>query len=111
MPTGLPIACSLSAVELPVRLAEMRDLGRALVGVERTKTTAVLHFRHGGETAERLAAIVTAEARCCPFLDMTLHETSGALSLTISAPPDAAPVLDELVAAFADSGASRAPRR
>src|SRR4051812_10697756 len=101
MPTELPIACSLSAAELPARLAEMNDLGRsALVGVERTKTTAVLRFRHDGETSARLAAIVTAEARCCAFLDMTLHETGGALALTISAPPHAAPVLDELVAAF-----------
>jgi hypothetical protein len=103
MPTELPIACSLTAAELPARLAEMKDLGRcALVGVERTRTTAVLRFRHGETTSERLAAIVTAEARCCPFLDMTVRETGeGALALTITASPDAALVLDELVAAFA----------
>jgi hypothetical protein len=101
MPNALPIACSLSAAELPERLAEMNDLGRAaLLDVERKDTTAVLHFRSGGATGERLAAIVAAEARCCAFLDMTLRETHDALALTISAPPDAAPVLDELVAAF-----------
>src|SRR4051812_12277489 len=101
MPTELPIACSLSAAELPARLAAMNELGRsALVGVERTKTTAVLRFRSGGETSERPAAIVTAEARCCAFLDMTVSETGDALALTISAPPAAGPVLDELVAAF-----------
>src|SRR4051794_36553228 len=102
MPTELPIACSLSAAELPARLAEMGDLGRsALIGVERTKTGAVLRFRHDRETGERLAAVVAAEARCCAFLDMTLRQTGDALELTISAPADAGPVLDELVAAFA----------
>jgi len=74
--------------------------------VKRTKTTAVLRFRHGGETGERLAAVVAAEARCCAFLDMALGETGDDLALTISAPPEAAPVLDELVAAFAGT-----PRR
>ena len=101
MSTELPIACSLSAAELPARLTEMNDLGRsALVGVERTKTTAVLRFGHGRATGERLAAIVAAEARCCAFLDMTLSETGDAVALTISAPPAAASVLDEIVAAF-----------
>src|SRR4051794_27115068 len=106
MPTDLPIACSLSAAELPARLAEMNALGRsALVGVERTDTTAVLRFRPGAQTSARLAAVVAAEARCCAFLDMALRETPDALALTISAPRDAAPVLDELVAAFAATAA------
>jgi hypothetical protein len=102
MPTELPIACSLSAVELPARLAEMNDLGRAaLVGVEQRTGTALLRFRSGGGASERLAAIVAAERRCCGFLDMSVSEIGGdALTLTIGAPDDAAPVLDELVAAF-----------
>ena len=109
MSTELPIACSLSAAELPARLAEMNDLGRsALVSVERTKTTAVLRFRHGAEPVDRLAAIVAAEAWCCAFLDMTLSETGDAISLTISAPSEAAPVLGELVAAFATTPDERA---
>jgi hypothetical protein len=101
MPTELPIACSLSASELPERLAEMADLGRAaLIDAERSGTHATLRFRHGDDTRERLAAIVAAEARCCAFLDMTLHD-GDALVLTISGPADAGPVLDELVSAFA----------
>src|SRR4051794_41982215 len=84
MPNELPIACSLSAAELPERLAEMNDLGRsALLGVERKGTTAVLRFGHRAETSARLAAVVAAEARCCAFLDMTLRESPDALALTI----------------------------
>ena len=107
MPTELPIACSLSAAELPVRLAEMSDLGRtALRDVERSGTRAVLHFQRGADTRERLTAIVAAEARCCAFLDMTLRDDPDVLSLTIDAPADAGPVLDELVAAFSASHAA-----
>jgi hypothetical protein len=101
MSTELPIACTLSATELPERLAEMGNLGRAaLVDVERDGTRAVLRFRPAPETNQRLAAIVAAEARCCAFLDMTLREDRDTLSLTIDAPADAGVVLDELVAAF-----------
>jgi hypothetical protein len=102
MPTELPIACSLSTTELPARLAEMSDLGQAaLLDAERNGTRAILHFRPGAETSRRLAEIVAAEARCCAFLGMKLSDDDGGLALTIDAPADAAPVLDELVAAFA----------
>src|SRR3954449_1167600 len=100
MPTGLPIACSLSASELPRRLAEMAALGRAaLVAVERTGTRARLRFRADTEIRERVAAVVAAEAECCVFLDMTLRDENDAVVLTIGAPADARLVLDELVSA------------
>jgi hypothetical protein len=102
MPTKLPIACSLSATELPARLAEMSDLGRAaLLDVERSGARAVLRFRSGAEIRQRLAVIVAAEARCCALLDMRLRDDDGGLALTVDAPANAAPVVDELVAAFA----------
>jgi hypothetical protein len=102
MSDELPIACTLSATELPERLAEMSELGRAaLLDVERDGTRAVLRFRPDATTGQRLAAIVAAEARCCAFLDMALREERDTLSLSIVAPADAGLVLDELVAAFA----------
>ena len=107
MSAELPIACSLGAAELPARLAEMRAVGRAaLVGVERSATRAVLRFRPDPRTRGRLAAIVAAEAECCAFLDMTLREGRDDVALTIDAPPDAAPILGDLVAAFAPDGDS-----
>jgi hypothetical protein len=101
MPNDLPIACSLDATALPRRLAEMRDVGRdALLDVDRSDRRAVLRFRAGAETRARLAAIVAAEASCCAFLDMTMQDDDAAVALSISAPPGAEPVLDDLVAAF-----------
>lgn len=102
MPTELPIACSLTAAELPARLAEIGAIGRAsLLGAEVSPSTAVLSFRGGGDTRARLEAIVAAEADCCAFLAMSLRDTgAGAIELRIAAPPGGEPVMHELVAAF-----------
>lgn len=102
MPDELPIACSLSASELPERLADMSAIGSAsLLGVEADDGRAVLRFRPDPPTGERLATIVAAEQECCAFLTMRLSDEPDAISLTIEAPAGAEPVLDDLVAAFA----------
>jgi hypothetical protein len=101
MTDPLPIACTLAPDELPERLAEIRAVSReALCDKAVAGTRAVLSFDPAPGVRERLAAIVAAEARCCAFLAMTLAEGAGGIALTIDAPPDAAPVLAELVAAF-----------
>jgi hypothetical protein len=101
MPTDPPIACSLTAVEMPVRLAEMAAVGRsALLDVETAGASAALRFRPGARTRRRLEAIVAAESDCCRFLKMALTEDRDALLLAITAPPGGEPVLEELVGAF-----------
>ena len=94
-----PIACSLSADELPKRLAAMSSIGRdALLGVS---PDGVLRFRADARTRERLEAIVAAESECCSFLSIELAGESGELALSIKAPPGAEPLASDLVAAFA----------
>jgi hypothetical protein len=101
MPTDLPIACSLNATELPQRLAEMADVGRAaLRDVRTTGTHAQLSFTAGEGVRDRVAAIVAAESQCCAFLDMTVGDEPDAVVLTIDAPEGAEVVLAELVEAF-----------
>jgi hypothetical protein len=101
MPTDLPIACSLTADELPARLADMEAIGRdALLAVVTSGRRATLRFRSRAATRERLAAIVAAESQCCAFLKFGLVDAGDALVLSIDAPPGAEPVLDDLVAAF-----------
>ena len=110
MSTELPIACSLSDGDLAERLTEIRDLGRsALLDVERNAPSAVVRFSADEGIAERLKAVVAAEARCCAFLGMTVHARLDELVLAIDAPDDARPVVDELVAAF--SGSPHRPDR
>jgi hypothetical protein len=102
MTTDAPIACSLSADELPKRLAEMRAIGNdALVSVSPEGT---LRFRADQPTRERLEAIITAESRCCSFLCFELTEERGELILAVTAAEAAEPLALELVSAFATDG-------
>jgi hypothetical protein len=101
MTAPLPIACTLTADELPARLAEIRAVSRhALRAKAATGTHAVLSFDPAPGVRDRLAAIVAAESRCCAFLTMALVDEPGAITLTIDAPEDAGPVLDALLSAF-----------
>jgi MerR family copper efflux transcriptional regulator len=105
MPSEPPIACSLTASELAQRIADMSAIGRAsLLTAEADQTRAVLTFRPSA--FEQLAAVVAAEAECCPFLKMKLEDGPDAVQLTIEAPAGADSVLDDLVAAFASTQAA-----
>lgn len=104
MTNDTPIACSLTAAELPARLAAMTEIGfTARLDAETTSTHAELRFQPTADTRERLTAIVAAEANCCAFLRFELHQASDAIVLTIDAPEDPAAtlVLHDLVDAFA----------
>jgi hypothetical protein len=100
-----PIACSLSADELPRRLAEIGALGRdALLG---KSPAGELRFRNDAETRARLEAIVAAESECCPFLDFELRAHGDELRLTVDAPEEARSIARDLRAAF-EAGARTA---
>jgi MerR family transcriptional regulator, copper efflux regulator len=101
MPAELPIACSLTATELPKRLADMADVGRAaLLDVRDDGTHAELRFAAGAGVRHRVDAIRAAESRCCAFLDMTVTDEPDTVVLTIDAPEGAEMVLRELIDAF-----------
>ncbi|MGH2702815.1 MAG: hypothetical protein ACRDJ2_13720, partial [Actinomycetota bacterium] len=93
MATEQPIACTLSAAELPTRTAEMAAIGKAsLLSVEVRGRTAVLRFRASARPRVRLEAIVAAEAECCAFLTMELRDRAEVVELTALAPEGAEPV-------------------
>jgi hypothetical protein len=98
----LPIACSLDAEQLSERLDQIRAIGYdALLDSHTEPTRAALRFAASEPTTARLEAIVAAEARCCPFMQLTLS-SAGAdqIVLTVEVPDGAQPVLSEFVAAF-----------
>ena len=99
MTRDTPIACSLSADELPKRLAEINAIGReALLGAT---PGGALRFRADEPTRARLEAIIAAESQCCSFLRFELAEQSGELVLSVGAPEGAEPIAEDLVNAFA----------
>jgi hypothetical protein len=101
MPTELPIACSLSATELPARLAQMAELGRdAIADVELGEPHATLRFAAGAGVRERVTSVVAAESVCCAFLAMQVRDEPDAVVLDISGPEGAELVVRDLVDAF-----------
>jgi hypothetical protein len=104
--TEPPIACTLTAAELPRRLAKLHALGAdALLSVQRGDTSATLRFRPSAATRAELEAVVEAEARCCAFLTLRLRDQPDAIVLTIASPHGGAPVVGALVDAFKDATA------
>jgi hypothetical protein len=106
MMDAAPIACSLGNSELELRLGAIAEIGadslisRAVDGEDHS-----LRFRNDADTRRRLQEIVSAEAECCAFLNLSLGEESGDLVLAISAPKDAQGLAAGLANAFA--GAAR----
>jgi len=79
----------------------MAELGRfALLDATVDGRRAELRFAGRASVHERVERFVAAESECCAFLAMQVHETAGAVHLTIDAPEGAQTVLEELVAAF-----------
>ena len=100
MSTQPPVACTLSAAEMPARRAEMALIAHDLVSAEAQAARGVLRFRAGAQTRERVAAFIAAESRCCPFLRMELRDDPDVLTLTVEGPAGSEPIVRELVAAF-----------
>jgi hypothetical protein len=100
MSSDTPIACSLSAEELPARLAEMQALGAdALLRVD---GPGALRFRNDEPTRRRLERIVAAESECCAFLAFELKAVGDELELHITGPEGAEALADDLAQAFAE---------
>ena len=95
MATELPIVCSLDSGELAGRADAWRDLAdSALIGAERTATTAVQRYRRQPEVEAKLRELIALEAECCPFLDFELDAAADELVLSVGGPADAAAVID-----------------
>lgn len=96
MSQEIPIACTLSADELPGRIESARELGaRALVGVTVADRRALLRF--DGER-EGVDAFVAAESGCCSFFTFETSQDGERVELEILTPEGGEPVLRGLVA-------------
>jgi hypothetical protein len=99
-----PIACSLIAGEYQLRLSEIQEIGRdSAVSIEERPDGATLSFRNSKALVERLESIVRAESECCPFLTLELVTEHDRLVLDVTAPPDAIPIVRDLVRSFASA--------
>jgi hypothetical protein len=87
--TDPPIACTLSAAELPERLTWIRQVtARSLRAYQLHGAT--LHLTYAREAYAELERIVASERQCCGFLRFDLRDAQGMVELTIEAPAEAA---------------------
>jgi len=96
-----PIACSLDGHDYELRLSAIRWIGRqAVLSAEARPDGATLSFQSSKALNERLNAFVEAESECCPFLTLELKTNQDRLVLNIAAPPEAMPIVREIVRSF-----------
>lgn len=90
------MACTLTPDAHAQRRAEVGELlARALRSREAVGDGARLVF--DGTVEAELRAWVAAEAECCPFLDMDLRRSGQEMVLDVSGPPEARPIVAELL--------------
>ncbi len=87
--TEIPIACTLTADQIPARRRALADLG--IVDARITGRVVV-------RNEEALDDFVRAERECCPFFDLRVTAEDDAFVLTVEGPPDAEPLVLQLVA-------------
>jgi hypothetical protein len=93
------LACSLTGAEMRERAHEARALAdRSLLRREATAGGLRLRFTGSPEVEDAVRSFVRREKLCCPFFKFSLARDGAALELTVSAPPEAGPLLDSLFA-------------
>jgi hypothetical protein len=96
--TDLPIACSLTAEQIPARRAALVELvEHALLDARVTGRVVV---RRDARSEAALDRFVQAERECCPFFDLEVTTYSDTLVLEIGGPAEAEPMIAALVETF-----------
>jgi hypothetical protein len=91
------IACTLTGAEATTRSKEFAALGRtALTSRHKTTDGIVLVFEDNTGVHDEVKRLADAEASCCSFLGFDLKTEGHSVTLTITGPQDARPVLDSL---------------
>lgn len=95
---AVPIACTLAPDQLTDRLAEWRSTIAGATGRVEMPDGTRLRFDRGVD-AGALAVLIAAEQDCCRFLTFTLTVGIDDVTLDVTAPVDARPMIDSLVGA------------
>jgi hypothetical protein len=92
-----PIACSLPPADLRARRATIDELTlEALLARAPIVGGVRLTFAAGPGTEQSLRALIAAEAQCCSFLRMDLGHDDDVLTLDITGPGEAQPIIAEM---------------
>src|SRR3954468_22411366 len=94
-----PIACSLSPAEYRTRVQSFGQIADAALRSREPREDGVrLAFEATDATERALRDLIAAESRCSPFLEFALERDGDTLTLDVTGPPDAQPIIAELMA-------------
>jgi len=96
-----PVACTLSRGDMRARRGELLPgLAARAERIEQVPDGVRLHLPASPDAVASIARVVDLERHCCRFLSFTITAEAdlGAITLTVTAPPDAHELLSELVA-------------
>lgn len=92
--------CTLSVEGARERLPQARALTERLQHRERTADRLVLEFDDDGRTAALVDEFVRDERHCCSFFEFDTHTADDRVVLELTAPAEAAHMLDAAARAF-----------
>ena len=98
--TAVPIVCTLAHERVDDRLDDWRGLLARVVARDTVDHGVRLTFAPGTPAAE-VARLADAEQDCCRFFGFALTIDERGIALEVTAPDDAAPLLDAVFAASA----------
>jgi hypothetical protein len=93
-----PIACSLSSADAKSRQGEWAALlQRASLRRIAVPNGVRVELRPDDHIRAELERLVELERACCPFLELRIDDEGDELALTVAGPPEAAPLVSELL--------------
>ena len=106
----LPYACTLAPGQRRDRVAFIEALVRdALLELDDIPRGVRARFRRSPDVEDRVRLLAAAEARCCGFLSFAVGREEGAVSLSITGPPEVRPAIEAFFAAARSSAAGASP--
>jgi hypothetical protein len=92
---SVPISCSLGAGDMAARAASWKALVAQALGPASASASSgggswTVEFERKGLDLAGLSQLVEAEVECCPFFIFTVTVKVDRVSLSVTAPPEAA---------------------
>jgi hypothetical protein len=97
---GVPIACTASSDELPVRIETIERLRSLVRSIERTDSGLRLTFPADAAVVAEIRQFTVDEKQCCQFWGFAVERAADELILRWEGPPAVDALFDELLAFF-----------
>jgi hypothetical protein len=96
----VPVACTASSDELPLRIEQIERLRRRVTRLERTADGILLHFPEHPDVEAEVASFAVEEKACCAFWGFAITATDDEITLRWDGPPAVEGFFEDLVAYF-----------